>query len=75
MSHFTVSDLLRVAQERYPSAVLSARDISRVLYDSRIFRDVPVVSGRRMIPAEHIEVVFSELRRAGKLPAKGESHV
>ncbi len=70
MSHLTVSDLLRIVKERYPAASLSARDISRLLYNRPIFSDVPTVSGRKMIPAEHVDVVLAELCRAGKLPAK-----
>jgi hypothetical protein len=46
------------------------KDISALFYARRLRDDLcPVLSGRRMIPEDYLDIIRMELRRAGKLPA------
>jgi hypothetical protein len=65
MSSITVSDAAREI-----GCNVTPRDISALFYKRALRDDIaPIVSGRRMIPRDYLDVIRMELRRAGKLSA------
>ena len=53
---------------------LSPKAFSNFLYANQFGRELPVVSGRKQIPRDIIDVFRSEMR-AGKLPTEEVSNV
>ena len=65
MGHTTVGELAK----RYAAHGVRPKDISDLFYARQLRDDLcPIVSGRRLIPLDYVEMIEMALRRAGKLP-------
>lgn len=61
------SQVARQLRDRFDVMILPT-DITNCVYRSKVLQDLPVIGGRRVFTDADIEVLVSEMRRAGKLP-------
>ena len=69
MTYLSVGQVAQRLAERYGERRLKPADITQLFYGGRLpGDDCPIVSGRRLVPEDHLDAIAVELRRAGKLP-------